>query len=604
MERDHGDGHTYTLARIKEIRSIHKREVTSVAEAAKNLRDEANIYADILPGYKIKELTEDEKSVMRSKEVRSLQSVEQTILFYYRKFLGNLVALAHKKSDDTQFMAVSCLCEILPMAQDFNYGSAVIDVIVDRANSRVPKLANMCITAIRELLSCPTPSEAILSCLQCISTSVKDRGYLVSHRLVASLMCVRIKIMDVNSRDIIKEKKIKKQQKKDDKALAKQVEKGEAHMSRLEQSKLQTDMLNKVITTYLRTLEICKKAPRYRQSLLLGPVMEGLAKFAHLIDFSLFELLLEAISDVLASPTTTTAAVLNGVITVATLAQQAQESGDSLAVDIAQYYETLYVTMLDALDVSSMHDARSKIDVDAQDAEGGADDATTAVSMIAPRGKRTDPPRNTLKERTDRAGLVLKACNLMLLAPKKVPFKRVAAFYRRIGLCALHTPPNIALGLLSFNHKLLQKYPQLAVLHDGAEEAAGGAYDWEIETPDHVNAMASVGWEAPLLRKSFHPFLGQYAGTLLRQYKGLANNTQKMASLTQTVMGFSYEKGVKQYDASGGGFTPLPLEINKKMDRAVLKRRQEAALAMTEAEQEAQKPKKKKKVPTAAIESA
>eukprot|EP01061_Rhynchopus_euleeides_P029899 TRINITY_DN4952_c0_g1_i4.p1 TRINITY_DN4952_c0_g1~~TRINITY_DN4952_c0_g1_i4.p1 ORF type:complete len:192 (+),score=34.81 TRINITY_DN4952_c0_g1_i4:78-653(+) len=191
MERNYGEDHGYTLTRIKELRAIHKREVTSLSDAAQNLRDECQVFIDILPGYKIKEMTEAEKSQMKSKDVRSLQDVEQKILFYYRKFLGNLVGLAHKKSEEAQFMAVSCLCELLPVAQDFNYGSQIIDTVVDRANSRHPRLSHICVQAIRELLSAPHATDAVLSCLQCISDSVKDRQSAVNHRLLASLVCVR-----------------------------------------------------------------------------------------------------------------------------------------------------------------------------------------------------------------------------------------------------------------------------------------------------------------------------------------------------------------------------------------------------------------------------
>ena len=290
MEKNHGEDHGYTMTRIKELRAIHKREVSGLSDAAQNLRDEASIFVDILPGYKIKELTDQEKSQMKSKDVRNLQAVEQKILMYYRKFLGQLVGLAHKKSEDAQYIALTCLCEILPAAQDFNFGSSVIDTIVNSANSRHPRLANMCVSSVRTILSAPHPTEAVLSALQYISDCVKDRGHGVNHRLLASLVCVRIRVMDVHARDIVKEKKIKKQQKKEDKELAKILEKGQASVGRVELLKLQTNMLNKVITTFLRTLEVCKTAPRYRQSMLFGPVMEGLAKFAPMIDFRYFHI--------------------------------------------------------------------------------------------------------------------------------------------------------------------------------------------------------------------------------------------------------------------------------------------------------------------------
>ena len=588
MERDHGDAHSYTLGRLKQLRAIHKREVTSIGDAAKNLRDEAEIFGDILPGYRIKELTEAEKGQMQSKEVRSLQSVEQTILFYYRKFLGNLVSLSHKKSDDTQMVAVSCLCELLPVAQDFNFGSAVIDIIVDRANSRVPKLANMCIACVRDLLSAPTPTDATLSCLQCISDSVKDRGASVNHRLIQSLMYVRLRVIDIHARDISREKKLLQSEKKRDKELAKISSHGEAKLSRVQQAQLQTNMLNKVITTFLRAIEAAKKSTsRYRQSMILAPTMEGLAKFANLIDHSLFDLLLKAIQDVMESDATTTATKLNGIITVATLAQQIQiqcsatDGGGGMSIDIAPYYEFLYRVLPQAFDVSSQHDDASRVDKAEEDEHSTPhDDQTTVVSMFAPgrtKNNKMDPPRNTLKERQERSTLALTACKLLLLVPKKVALKRIAAFCRKLEIISLQCPPYISASIISFVHTCMLKYPSIGVIHDGGDDTLGVAYDAHAESPDHVNALSSLSWETTLLRKSYHPFVREYAATVLRNHKGILSNGQKskFGAHAGTLMGFTFERGVKLYDVSQGDFKPLPAEQNKRMDRVMLKKRSE-----------------------------
>eukprot|EP01060_Flectonema_neradi_P039607 TRINITY_DN8790_c0_g1_i1.p1 TRINITY_DN8790_c0_g1~~TRINITY_DN8790_c0_g1_i1.p1 ORF type:complete len:624 (+),score=94.70 TRINITY_DN8790_c0_g1_i1:43-1914(+) len=623
MERDHGDAHSYTLGRLKQLRAIHKREITSIGDAAKNLRDEAEIFTDILPGYRIKELTEAEKGQMQSKEVRSLQSVEQTILFYYRKFLGNLISLAHKKSDDTQMVAVSCLCEMLPVAQDFNFGSAVIDIIVDRANSRVPKLANMCIACVRDLLSAPTPTEATLSCLQCISDSVKDRGAAVNHRLIQSLMFVRLRVIDIHARDISREKKQLQADKKKDKELAKIASHGEAKLSRVQQAQLQTNMLNKVITTYLRAIEAAKKSTsRYRQSMVLAPTMEGLAKFANLIDHSLFDLLLQAIQDVMESEATTTATKLNGIITVATLAQQIQIQSNAIdggaggmSIDIAPYYEYLFQALPKAFDVSSHHDDASRVDKAVEDElETPNDDATTAVSFYAPgkgKGNKTDPARNTLKERQERSSLALTACKLLLLVPKKVSLKRVAAFCRKLEILSVQCPPNISASVMGFVHSCLLKYPSIGVIHDGGDDTLGAAYDPHAESPDHVNALGSLSWETTLLRKSYHPFVREYASTVLRNHKGIMSGGQKskFGAHTGVLMGFSFEKGIRKYDVSSGDFNPLPAEQNKRMDRAMLKKRSEVhRLAKIElkraSEDSSSAPVKRLKAPAPAMEFA
>ena len=171
----------------------------------------------------------------------------------------------------------------------------------------------------------------------------------------------------------------------------------------------------------------------------------------------------------------------------------------------------------------------------------------------------------------------------------------------------------MSLGILAFCRRLLQKYTSLATLHDGGEEAAGGAYDYECEVPDHVNAMSSVSWDLNLHRQSYHPTVREYASAMLKQHKGLSTNSQRLATLHSTLMGINFDEVVKGYDISTGGFKPAPLEVNRKMDRATLKRRQQALLQAENEERlasakrsaelaELENPQQKKRKIVAAIE--
>eukprot|EP01065_Artemidia_motanka_P051966 TRINITY_DN9265_c0_g1_i1.p1 TRINITY_DN9265_c0_g1~~TRINITY_DN9265_c0_g1_i1.p1 ORF type:complete len:674 (+),score=198.12 TRINITY_DN9265_c0_g1_i1:102-2024(+) len=567
MEKAQKDQHAYERAKIKEIRAIHKREIASAADAATSLKDETAVWKDLLPGYKIRELSEGDKQQMKSAEVRGLESVEQTMLQYYRKFLGNLVGLAHKRSEDIQHIVVSCLCDLLPQAQEFNFGSSVIDIVVDRASSRNLSIAGMCVTAVRHLLSQPTASEAVLTCLQCIADQVKERGELVSPRLVASLLYVRVKMVNVDSREVQREKQERERRRKQDKKLAGKMEAADAENSRVKEAQLQTNILQKVITTYLRILNTCRTASRFRQSMLLGPTMEGLAKFAHLIDYSLFDLLLQAIRQALDSPATTLAAVLHGIITVSTLAEQHQQNATSSAgvsVDISSYYEDLYRALPEALDCSSHHDDRSRVDVDRNDVEEGAraDSASTAASTRI--GKPGELVRNTLRERTDRSALAIRACEMLLLRPRRLPLPRVAAFTRRLGLLSAHCPPHVCVSVLALVRAVGVKYPRVAEALRGDDAAASsGSFRWDTDMPDHANALESTGWEMCLLPKSFHPLERDYAAAVLKDLKKSSQQHQPK----QTLLGVDFNKAVREYDVSSGGFSPLPPSANSSMQR-------------------------------------
>ena len=55
------------------------------------------VYKDIIPGYRIRSLTEEEKQIKVSREIKKLRSFEHSLIANYQKFVAKLADLGKCK---------------------------------------------------------------------------------------------------------------------------------------------------------------------------------------------------------------------------------------------------------------------------------------------------------------------------------------------------------------------------------------------------------------------------------------------------------------------------------------------------------------------------
>ena len=139
-----------TLADVKASVILRKLIVVSLAE----------IFKDILPGYKIRPWTEKESQQNVSKEVQQLRDYEETLLKQYKLYLDylnesirvnyRLIFSARKngekpisESDKSSLISlnvilVRCLCKFLQRLSQFNFANEIIEWLVEQLTSTVP----------------------------------------------------------------------------------------------------------------------------------------------------------------------------------------------------------------------------------------------------------------------------------------------------------------------------------------------------------------------------------------------------------------------------------------------------------------------------------
>ncbi|KAB1271429.1 Nucleolar complex protein 3-like protein [Camelus dromedarius] len=249
------------IKKLKELRSMLMEQDPDVAVTVRKLVTVSlmELFKDITPSYKIRPLTEAEKSTKIRKETQKLREFEEGLVSQYKFYLENLEQMVKdwkqrklKKSNVVSLkaykglaeVAVKSLCELLVALPHFNFHNNIIVLIVPLMND-------------------------------------------VSKSMLKTFLCLRIKEVEVkkDTEDINKPKKfmtfkekrkslsrMQRKWKKAEEKLERELREAEASESTEKKLKLHTETLNIVFVTYFRILKKAQRSP------LLPAVLEGLAK--------------------------------------------------------------------------------------------------------------------------------------------------------------------------------------------------------------------------------------------------------------------------------------------------------------------------------------
>jgi nucleolar complex protein 3 len=103
------------------------------------------IFTDILPSYRIRPPTSEERNIRVSKETKQLWDYESQLLTHYQQYLNILEqtwdALGKRSFPPPALAATSviCLCELLKSAMHFNFRSRILQVVVRTLNYNASK---------------------------------------------------------------------------------------------------------------------------------------------------------------------------------------------------------------------------------------------------------------------------------------------------------------------------------------------------------------------------------------------------------------------------------------------------------------------------------
>ncbi|KAN0060736.1 hypothetical protein ACQY0O_007394 [Thecaphora frezii] len=290
------------------------------------------VLLDILPGYRIRSLSEKEQSEQVGQEVARRREYEQGLVSTYRDFLELCEREIKDRDSPLHASALRCLTTLATRATHFNYRDNVLQCIVARMSRRKwSKEEESCYEALVEVVREDRQGAVSYEVVRLIHRMTKERRFKVNSRVLDILLELRLKdelgtkrASTETASDPVKEAE-KERQERERKRIQNKVGKGKAtpkevrkglgqHLSKAQSKKMkelkaieaemkeaeatvdlqerekhQTETLKLLFVLYFTIL----KAPIGTVPLhLLGSALEGLSRFAHRVNVDFFRDLL------------------------------------------------------------------------------------------------------------------------------------------------------------------------------------------------------------------------------------------------------------------------------------------------------------------------
>lgn len=520
------------ISKLKQLAEFAASENITIKKLG--LATQLTVYKDLIPGYRIRALGEDGMKEKVSKEVKKLREFEQSLVTGYQKYVRHLTALAKgsraKASDEARGLgsvAIMCACTLLTSVPHFNFRGDLLKIVVDKMSGRrVDDDFRKCADALETLFRNDEDGNASLDAVKLITQMVKERKYNIDEAVLNTFLHLRLLSelsvkgsrdrIDGNSDSVPMKRKFKKEfrtkkQKKQarvDKSLEKEMTEADAAVSHEERDKNQSETLKMVFITYFRIL-------KDRTPSLMGAVLEGLAKYAHLINQDFFGDILEALKDLIDTadapptkddeeeeqeeddaPRNPTRSSLLCVITAFALlqGQDAAAAASTLHLDLTYFIQHLYRTLLP---VSVNPDIELSV---------------KSLRLPDPHSSEASQNKQAAQNKVNvqtTIVLLIRSLTSVLLpqqALRAVPPVRIAAFAKQLMSASLHLPEKSCLAMLGLMTLVTKAHgKKIAALWNTEERRGDGTFDPLSGDLTASNPFTSTIWEGELLRRHYAP---------------------------------------------------------------------------------------------------
>ncbi|KAL3473966.1 nucleolar complex-associated protein-domain-containing protein [Aspergillus californicus] len=512
---------------------------------------QAAVYQDVIPGYRIRQLSREETSGKISKDVRKLRNYEHTLVTGYKRYVQLLLDLTKSSKSGTdaglKTIAINCACSLLLAVPHFNYRAELLRIIVNQlARRRVDDDFIKCQDTLQDVFHRDDDGVVSLEAVRLLSKMMKARDFKVNGGVLDTFLHLRLlrEFSSKASRDRVdrredndeentfggkkpkhkKEFRTKRNRKldKERRVVEKDMKEADALVSHEARDKNQAETLKLVFATYFRILKL--RIPN-----LMGPVLEGLAKYAHVINQDFFGDLLEALKDLIGHAehdlladnddsdeeeeqsdipsnskrdslresllcTVTAFALLDG--------QDASKAAAKLHLDLSFFIKHLYRTLY-ALSTNP-------------DVEFNPN-ATTALRLPDPSSTTEQykyEPRKKINFQTPMV-LLLRCLNSSLISRANglPPPARVASFAKRLMTTSLQVPEKSAIATLALLNQVSKHHARrISSLWYSEERKGDGVFNPVAADFDATNVFAGTMWEGELLRLHYCPAVREAVG--------------------------------------------------------------------------------------------
>ncbi|KAK0911092.1 hypothetical protein LTR02_003530 [Friedmanniomyces endolithicus] len=488
------------IAQLSQLGQLAQSENLTVKKLA--LGTQLATYKDIIPGYRIRPQSREDMQAKVSKDVRKLRDYEQTLLTGYKEYVQMLSKLA----GDSQMsgVAIACATTLLTSVPHFNCRNELIALVVRKLSTRnLSADGRKCAEALEQLFRDDEEGHASLEAVGQLTRMMKGKNFQINEIVAQPRKKVAKKDREHRTK---RERKVMKERK----VVAKEMQEADAVVSYEDRDKNQAETLKLVFVAYFRILKA-------KVQHLMGAVLEGLAKYSHLINQDFFGDVLEVLKDLIseaeasllpdededdgeeldidaAAERNVTRESLLCIITAFALLQgqhDVAKSANTLSLDLNFFITHLYRTLLPSA-------LNSDIELSAKSAH-----------LSDPNGLATPTAKDTKVNVATTTVLLLRSLHSVLLPPtatKSVPPVRIAAFTKQLMSASLHLPQKSTIAVLSLLREVTKTHAgKVAALWNTEERRGDGVFDATGAAVESSNPFAATVWEGELLRLHFDP---------------------------------------------------------------------------------------------------
>ncbi|KAF1917273.1 nucleolar complex protein-like protein 3 [Ampelomyces quisqualis] len=536
---------------LKTLAAIADSENTTVKKLA--LATQVAVFKDLIPGYRIRPLSEEAMGEKISKDVKKLRTFEQRLVTGYQDYVNRLAKLAkssgshNEQNANLASVAVSCACNLITAVPHFNFRGELLKILVGKLSTRRPDADFVrCREALETLFENDEDGNASLEAVTMLTKMMKGKNYHFDESVLNTFLHLRLlsefshkasyNAVDKGEDDQLRGRKIKQKREfrtkrlrkdlKEKKAIEKEFKEADAAVSHEERDRMQAETLKMVFVAYFRILKA--RSPR-----LMGAVLEGLARYAHLINQDFFGDILEALRDIISTAEVSAAAAVSDdededaeesddesevpernltresllcVITAFALleGQDAAKFASAQKLDLSFFITHLYRTL---------HPVSLNPDIELSSKSLHLPDPNTPESRI---------PANKINVQTTIVLLIRSLSSVLLPAAslRAVPPLRVAAFAKQLMTISLHLPEKSCTAMLGLLNRITRSHgKKVAPLWNTEERRGDGIFDALKGEVEGSNAFAGTVWEGELLKKHFAPSVREAVGGIDRNVR-------------------------------------------------------------------------------------
>ncbi|KAI5986030.1 nucleolar complex-associated protein-domain-containing protein [Pisolithus orientalis] len=503
--------HTFSIEKITS--PAHPEPVANDAMIRKlAMLSQLAVFKDIIPGYRIRALTEKEKAEKVSQMVAHTREWEQGLLVVYQTYLRTLDN-ALKAKDELTDIALKCMCTLATEVTHFNFRANLMSCIVARLSKKSwDESSDLCLNTLISIFRNDLTGVPSLEIVQLLNRMIKERHFKVHPEVLSCLLHLRLK-SELNVRasdtkvDTERPKKhsqgraasrrakgkptdqphlSKKAKKafKERKEIEKEVREAEAEVDKEERARTHTETLKLLFMLYFRILKNPHPTP------LLPAALRGISKFAHLVNVDFFKDLMQVLRGLIVRESTgegdsespdwdtadNAADILNRLLCIVTAFELLSGQGEALNIDLSDFVKHLYAIIL-------------------------------PVSLL-PQIDAPPPTKFASNFRISKpesiADMLFRALNIVF-SPRSsggtvIPW-RSAAFAKRLLIASINWPPNVTLRALEFIEALVAKDPKLEALLSTEDRSTDGVYLPQVDDPQLSRPFGTSFFELLLLQQ-------------------------------------------------------------------------------------------------------